>query len=289
MNRTMRNARGRDVEVQHVTPSDLHGLADRIAARTQAIDGLDGAVLIGSLVTSTSDDLSDLDLRYFAADPPRASAAIEDTLDQMGAERDDDGHSIHFPLDQPARLVDGLYVEFTVSRLQDTEKTIEQVISGHAIDDGLIHSLRTASVLFDRSGRIATLQRYVRGLPYPDVYRTWITAVALDCDMKILRQAVARQDWHQAMTWLSRTCLSCAYVLFARNSTFFPGYKRLLSHTIPALEWKPKGFVAFWESALSRGVTDWESAIEQTQQFVTELKGHCQQQAVLADAGTPRR
>ena len=272
-NTAMKNARGRDVEARQITRDDLRGLAHRVASLVQGIEALDGAIAIGSLVDSTPDEFSDLDLRFFADEPTGTTAAIEDVLDQVGARRDDDADSIHFPLDYPARLLDGLYVEFTVSRLEDTKEQINHVMRGQRIDDGLIHSLRVADILFDPAGHVDALQRYVLDLPYPDAYLSWITSVTLDCDMKILRQAVAREDWHQAMTWLSRACLGCAYLLFARNSRFFPGHKRLLSHTIPELRYKPVGFVEFWQETLSRGVDDWESVLEQTQQFVTELKG----------------
>jgi hypothetical protein len=276
MNTIMKNARGRKVVVRQVTPGDLQSLANRIISHSQTIDGLDGVITIGSTVTSAVDVFSDLDLRFFADEPADTTTALEDILDQMGAIRDDDASSIHFPLDYPARLLDGLCVEFTVSSIDDTRKQIDQVVHGQHLDDGLIHSLRIADIGFDRSGRIHTLLHYARDLSYPRAYLRWITSIGLDCEMKLLRQAVARQDWHQAMTWLTRAFLCCARILFARNSRFFPGHKRLLYQTIPALEYKPDGFVEFWQGTFSRGVGDWQSVVERTQQFVTELKGYGQ-------------
>jgi hypothetical protein len=233
-------------------------------------------IVIGSTVNSAPDPFSDLDLRFFADEPTDTTTAIENILDQMGAIRDDDGSSIHFPLDYPARLLDGLCIEFTVSSINDTRRQIDQVVHGQRIDDGLIHSLRVADIGFDRSGRIHMLLHYARNLPYPRAYLRWLTSIGLDCEMKLLRQAVTRQDWYQAMTWLTRACLCCARILFARNSRFFPGHKRLLNQTIPELKYKPDGFVEFWQETLSRGVDDWQFVVKRTQQFVTELKGYGQ-------------
>lgn len=272
MSMVLRNARGRDVQVRDVTRDDLRGLADRVTAKMRGIDDVTGVIVIGSLVDSTPDELSDLDLRIFGSDPTTTTQSIEAALDRMGGKRDDDGASIHFPLDYPARLIDGLYVQFTVSRLAETTVQIEDVLAGKRLDDGLIHSLQVGEILFDRDESLRELKEYVRSLRYPQAYRDWLVSVTLDCPMKILTQAVARQDWYQAMSWLTRVFCDCAYLAFARNSRFFPGYKRLLSQTIPALDDVPDGFVEFWQQILSAGVADWEEALDRLHEFARELK-----------------
>lgn len=289
MSRVMKNARGKSVQVAPVTRDLLRKAADRIASRVSGIDGVTGAIIAGSVAHATPDDFSDLDMDFFAADPKRATRDIESALDQMGAERDDDASSIHFPLDYPARLLDGLYVEFNVKTIGHIEKEIDEVLHGKCVDDGLIYSLRVGHICFDHSGRIRALQDYCCDLQYPRVYLTWITAIGLDCEMKLLRQAVAREDWHQATTWLANLCLSSVRILFAKNARFFPGHKRLLSQKVPELEWKPRGFVEFWQQTLSGRIHDWQSVVETAQRYAIELKEPANKEFQAALDSAPER
>ena len=80
MSMVLRNARGRDVQVRDVTRDDLRGLADRVTAKMRGIDDVTGVIVIGSLVDSTPDELSDLDLRIFGSDPTTTTQSIEARL-----------------------------------------------------------------------------------------------------------------------------------------------------------------------------------------------------------------
>jgi hypothetical protein len=274
----MLNARGKSVHVRAVTREDLHATASRIVELTKHVPGLDGAWINGSVVASDPDPLSDLDLRFFADDAKRVTSEIVEALMAEGAKRDDNADSIHFPMDYPAVLLDDLYVEFTVSTIEGTRKEIDEILQGRGrVDDGQIHSARIAHVLIDNTGRVESLQDYCRQIEYPQAYLEWLVSAGLDVEMKIIRQAVVREDWHQAMTWLARLCLCSCRILFARNDRFFPGHKRLLLKTIPELTYQPDGFVEFWQDTLSGRIDDWNATVETAQQFATELKGDGQQ------------
>ena len=124
MDHNMLNARGKSVRVRELSLEDLEDMAARIAEITKRISGLDGAWVNGSVVAADPDPLSDLDLRFFADDAKRVTSEIVEMLMAQGAKRDDNADSIHFPLDDPAVLLDDLYIEFTVSTIADTKKEI---------------------------------------------------------------------------------------------------------------------------------------------------------------------
>ncbi|HIJ74912.1 MAG TPA: hypothetical protein HPP83_12500 [Candidatus Hydrogenedentes bacterium] len=268
----IRNARGNEVELRPVTAEEIIACGGRIARRLSATREILGVMAIGSCAYGKPDAFSDLDLRVFGQAREGLVDRICEICTEMGGKRDDDATTIHFPLDSPAYLFDGLCVEFEVLDPSSVDEQIEDVLNCKQLDAGLMHALRTGQVLFDRHGDITRLQERLGTLPYPEKYLDWIRSVALDCPMKLLIQSVHRGDYAQAMEWLVKFYYDCLFILFARNAQFFPGRKRALLQTVRQLPHVPEGFCEFWEKVLSSGVSDRQQVIDYAHGLVNELK-----------------
>lgn len=198
MKQRIRNAKGIEVAVRPVTTDELLKYGSRLANELSSLPEVVGVMAIGSCAYSCTDEFSDLDLRIFTKGEVNLIDRLDGICRKMGGVTDDEWLSIHFPLDSPAYLFDNLYVELEVlnfvclvlinalirsfheskaNDIDELEDMIESFLTGKNLDYrlihdyGLIHSLRTGKLLFDRDVEIASLQERFLSFTYPDAYR----------------------------------------------------------------------------------------------------------------------
>ena len=268
----VRNAKGIEVTVKPVTADELLKCGEKLANELASIPEVTGVMAIGSCAYTCTDEFSDLDLRVLTKGDVTIVNRLDEICRKMGGVTDAEGLSIHFPLDPPAYLFDGLYVELDVLSINELEKMIEFVLAGKSLDNGLIYSLKVGKILFDRNGEIANLQNRLLSLAYPNALAKMITSVCLDVPMKMLIHSVGRGDYPQAMEWLVRLYYDSIRVIFAKNLRFFPGMKRTLLRTVPQLPDVPAEFCEYWERIFSSGISSWPEVVEKAHSFVEDLK-----------------
>ncbi len=234
-------------------------LAQEIASQFSGYAQVEAVTNSGSRTSGTAlDSRSDIDLFVYTADggfPLEERRAIIARLG--GAARADLG--MPFWGDGDAWLVaNGIEVDAVYSSLRWTEEALDRVLRQHHASGGyttcLWHSLRTARILFDRSGWFERLQAGC-DLPYPPELRRAIIARNLPMLRAIIpsyrynvEKSLPRRDLvfiNNEVAWLLASYFD---VLFAFNRVAHPGSKRLLDQAARLCPRLPE--------AMSRDVTD---------------------------------
>lgn len=268
----IRNARGVQSASVPVRRESLLALGAQLARAFHGDGRVASVIAVGSVAHSEPDVFSDLDLRIVATDNVLPDGDVDRVCRELGGVTDEVGESLHFPLDSPAYLFDGLCVELSTATFAELARDIGSVLQGHVLDHGTVHNLREARVLYDRSGEMAAFQRGLREAPYPEALRERTLRACADVPMKLLIHSVGREDYAHALYWLGRLYDDMTRMLFAQNRRFFPGMKRTLLLTVPALPWTPSGFCNFWRAVLGLEGHGWDEIVPVAHRHVAQLR-----------------
>ncbi len=237
-----------------MTPS--LSLAHRIAERYSALPEVEAVALGGSLATERAETGSDIDLYVFSHDPlPLESRrqAVGDEATQLEL-----GNDFFGPGDEWVEA--GVHVDVMLWSVEEMRERLEGVLVNFRASMGYStafwHTVRASTLLFDRNGWYAALQRTAQG-PYPEALRRNIVAKnhaflrgALSSYVGQLEKALKRNDTVSVNHRLAALLASYFDILFAVNRLPHPGEKRLL-------EWasgcalKPEGMREGVEGVLS--------------------------------------
>ena len=267
----IRNARGVESPPVPVRRESLLSLGAKLADALARDERVASVIAIGSVAHSEPDVYSDLDLRVVGTDSSLRDCELDLVCRELGGVTDEAGESLHFPLDNPAYLFHGLCVELAATKFAELSGDVAAVLHGQALDHGTVHNLREARILYDRSGEMARWQRRLRGEPYPEALRDRTLRACADVPMKLLIHSVGRRDYPHALYWVGRLYDDMTRMLFAQNRRFFPGMKRTLLRTVPALAWTPAGFREFWGGAFEGASWAWDGVISTAHEHLVEL------------------
>ena len=237
-----------------MTPS--LSLAHRIAERYSALPEVEAVALGGSLATERAETGSDIDLYVFSHDP----LALESRRQAVGNEatRLELNNDFFGPGDEWVEA--GVHVDVMLWDMEWMRERLEHVLVNFQASMGYStafwHTVRASTLLFDRNGLYAALQRTTQG-PYPEALRRNIVAKnhaflrgALSSYTKQLEKALKRNDPVSVNHRLAALLASYFDILFAVNRLPHPGEKRLLGWA-DACALKPKEMHADVENVLS--------------------------------------
>lgn len=206
---------------------------------------VEAVLLAGSRGTGgTPDPASDWDLYVYLVSPldpevRRALLAPRSTLLEVGNqfwETEDDGE-----------LNDGTAFELIYRNLDDFALSVARVVESGQASVGYStcfwHNLKNSRILFDRSGRAASVQTRF-DVPYPENLKKSVIALNWPLLTKALpnfrdqaARAVQRNDWIAVQHRTAAFLASAFDLVFAANGRTHPGEKRLaaLAAALPAL------------------------------------------------------
>ena len=215
-----------------ITPS--LSLAHRIAERYSALPEVEAVALGGSLATERAEAGSDIDLYVFSHHPlPLESRrkAVGDEATRLELNNDFFG-----PGDEWVEA--GVHVDVMLWSVEEMRERLEHPLINFQASMGYStafwHTVRASTLLFDRNGWYAALQRTAQG-PYPEALRRAVVAKnhaflrgALSSYAGQLEKALARDDIVSVNHRLAALLASYFDILFAVNRLPHPGEKRLL-------------------------------------------------------------
>ncbi len=215
-------------------------LAQRIAGLFAGYAQVEAVTLSGSSTSGVvTDDRSDIDLNVYTAAGTFPLAERRAVVERLGgAPRADFGLPYWGDGDLWLDADSGIEVDVVYPGMRATEEALERILvrcepSG-AYTTCEWHSVRTARILFDRSGWFARLQAGC-DVPYPpalrranNTYNLPILRDVIPSYRANLEKSLPRRDLvfiNNEITWLLAAYFN---VLFAINSVPHPGAKRML-------------------------------------------------------------
>jgi len=217
---------------------DRTKVAYEIASLYREHSQVEAVALGGSLASHAADGRSDIDLYVYLTEAlhPESRLAIASPR----ATRVEVGNEFWEPGDEWIEQGTGVHVDVIYRLIGWAQDQLERVLRRHEASVGystcIWHNLRSARVLFDRTGWLGDLQQ-AAGAPYPDE----LVAAILAKNYPILRasassyraqiqSAISREDPVSVNHRVAAVLASYFDILFAVNRALHPGEKRLLGH-----------------------------------------------------------
>ncbi len=215
-----------------VSESMIHTL---ISWLTSA-EGLQALVLSGSRTGLVIDDFSDYDLYVYSEKP--LSLDVRHEMSALFASKAEIGNSF-FDEGDEMFLTDGTAVDIMYRSLEWAQHQVDWVWKGHHASVGyssaFIHNLKTSTILYDKDGRFAQIQKQLES-PYPKE----LTKAIIAKNYPLLRtklmasyyeqieHAILRSDLVSQAHRTSALLASYFDILFAINAQTHPGEKKLV-------------------------------------------------------------
>jgi predicted nucleotidyltransferase len=216
-------------------PEGILSLAADVAARYGALAQVEAVALAGSRTAGVAARDSDLDLYVYAHEEIPLAARAE--IATARAERAELDNRFWEPGDE--WIESGAHFDVMFRRPVWIEGELDRLLRRHEASLGystcLWHNVLSSTVLFDRGGWFASLQRSARQ-PYPEALRCAIIAKnhpilarTMSSYLGQLKKAVARADLVSQNHRVSALLASYFDILLAVNRLPHPGEKRLLA------------------------------------------------------------
>ncbi len=214
-------------------------LALRLAGCFKVYEQVEAVTLSGSRTSGvTIDTRSDIDIFVYSQEGGFPLDARRNIVEHLGgAEREDLGLPYWGDGDAWFDRRSGIEVDVVYASLRATQEELERRLVHYQPSSGYTtctwHSVRTAHILFDRSGQFERMRAW-SDRPYPPELRQAI----IDYNLPLLRAIIPSYRWNlekslprSDLVFINNevTYMLAAYfdVLFAYNSVPHPGAKRL--------------------------------------------------------------
>jgi len=213
-------------------------VAQRVASQFASLSHVEAVALSGSRTSDLADANSDVDLYVYVTQDialdPRAGIAA-------GSPRAEIGNATWEPGDEWIDAATGTSVDVMYRHVRWIEEQLDRVLVRHEASVGYStcfwYNVLHSQALFDRTGRLAELQRRA-SQPYPSELRRAIIAKNypllrrnLSSYLHQIELAGTRNDPVSVNHRVAALLASYFDVLFAVNELPHPGEKRLLQHT----------------------------------------------------------
>lgn len=198
------------------------------------IPQVEAIALGGSRATGRNDEKSDYDVYVYITDPIDEHIRNRILLNYCQYM---EISNRFWELEDDVTLSSGIDMDIIYRNLQDFEHTVASVVIGCQAYNGyttcMWHNLITSRIIFDRNGKLSTLQKAYQ-IPYPGKLKKNI----IENNMKLLsgmlpsfdtqiRKAENRQDLVSVNHRVTEFLASYFDVLFALNEMTHPGEKRM--------------------------------------------------------------
>ena len=254
------NAYGHSITIQPSTYAEVWDFISKINNAVIKIREVQGVMLIGSTIEHNIDPCTDIDLRICHKPNINVDQLKQRVYQEylaLGLAKDN-LKSIHSPFDDFSFQFDNMYLETEFCTLSDIEGSISTVLNGKISDDGIIHAFQTGKILHDDNDKLLNLQQSIKSLEVSPLLVEFCIKRYEAVSLKLMLHSIMRKDYANAYYWTWRTFIDSSRILFAKNKTFFPGTKRLLTHYIPKLTKCPDTFIEFWGAVFGCGNIGWE-------------------------------
>lgn len=214
-----------------------------------ALSEVEAIALGGSRAGANYDEKSDYDLYIYCTSIP--DEAVRKSILEKCCQYMEIGNSF-WELEDDCTLKDGVDIDILYRNLEDFARTIHSVVEEHIAYNGyttcMWHNLLHSRILYDRSGKLASLQSRYQ-IPYPEELRDNIihknlrllTGNLPSYDSQI-KKAVTRGDMvsvnHRTAAFLE----SYFDIIFAWNRLTHPGEKRMVQYAKEQAEVLPDDF-----------------------------------------------
>ncbi len=209
---------------------------EKLFKELSALNQVEAIALGGSRAGSDFDDKSDYDIYVYCKED--ISEDIRSVLLQKYCERIEIGN--HFwEYEDNCILKNGVDIDILYRDLDAFAKGISEVVDEYEAHNGyttcMWHNLCTCKVIYDKAGRLTSLQKKYR-IPYPKLLKENI----IRRNMNLLRyampayevqiaKAVKRSDMVSVNHRITEFLASYFDVIFAFNELTHPGEKRLIA------------------------------------------------------------
>jgi len=255
-------------------------LARKLAAKFSAFDYVETVAVAGSLVTSTTDQDSDIDLYVYATDLiPLADR--EGMVAEFGSSRTDMNLQFWDLGDEWFHAKTGIEVDVMFWDPKWIEDQVDRVLIHHQASVGFstCHwgTVRNSHLLFDRNGWFQALKSKANA-PYPEVLRQAV----IEKNYPILRdvipaylhqieKAIKRDDWVSVNHRTAALLASYFDIIFAINRVPNPGEKRMVVKALQLCEILPKDMAEQVHRVLSAACPMDENLIPRIHELVDGL------------------
>ena len=179
-------------------------------------------------------------------------------------------------------LNSGIDIDILYRNLDDFAAGISRVVDGCVASNGyttcMWHNLRTCKIIYDRDGRLTSLQNKYR-CEYPEKLRSNI----IDRNMKLLRdsmpaystqikKAVDRDDLVSINHRVTEYLASYFDILFALNKLTHPGEKRLIALCEKNCKLLPESFRANLQRLFADMFTDSAAVIDDVERITDNIE-----------------
>lgn len=203
----------------------------------QAEHDVQALALSGSRTGVFGDEYSDYDLYVYSKDPLQVDTRLQ--LAEQYADQAEVGNDFFGEGDEMI-LKDGRFLDVMYRSLEWAEEHVQAVWLDHRPSVGystaFIHTIRSATILYDPTGRFATLQNILKN-PYPSALQEAIIAK----NYPLLRSKLMASYYAQIELAIKRVdllsqahrtvALMSSYfdIIFAINGQTHPGEKKLIA------------------------------------------------------------
>lgn len=244
-----------------------------------ALSEVEAIALGGSRAGADYDEKSDYDLYIYCTSIP--DEAVRKSILEKCCQYMEIGNSF-WELEDDCTLKDGVDIDILYRNLEDFARTIQSVVEEHIAYNGyttcMWHNLLHSRILYDRSGKLASLQSRYQ-IPYPEELRDNIihknlrllTGNLPSYDSQI-KKAVTRRDMvsvnHRTAAFLE----SYFDIIFAWNRLTHPGEKRMVQYAKEQAEVLPADFEENLGCLFQNLFTDSDAALKTIAAMISALQ-----------------
>lgn len=244
-----------------------------------ALSEVEAIALGGSRAGANYDEKSDYDLYIYCTSIP--DEAVRKSILEKCCQYMEIGNSF-WELEDDCTLKDGVDIDILYRNLEDFARTIHSVVEEHIAYNGyttcMWHNLLHSRILYDRSGKLASLQSRYQ-IPYPEELRDNIihknlrllTGNLPSYDSQI-KKAVTRGDMvsvnHRTAAFLE----SYFDIIFAWNRLTHPGEKRMVQYAKEQAEVLPDDFEENLGCLFQNLFTDSDAALKTIAAMISALQ-----------------